>query len=100
MGVRVSPRLEARVRRDFEAGSVDLVLVRLAELDLPGIGSDVARERIHAAVVLLARGRWAAFEQQALLAQADWRDVLVSAGLADDDWPQRLDEQLGAARAS
>jgi hypothetical protein len=29
------------------------------------------------------------------LALADWRDVLVRAGLADEDWPQKLDAQLG-----
>ena len=26
---------------------------------------------------------------------ADWRDVLVAAGLADQDWPDRLDSELG-----
>jgi hypothetical protein len=33
------------------------------------------------------------------LAAKDWRDVLMAAGLADTDWPRRLDEELGRAGA-
>jgi len=29
------------------------------------------------------------------LCEQDWRDVLARGGLADDDWPQRLDAELG-----
>jgi len=29
------------------------------------------------------------------VAKADWRDVLMAAGLADEDWPARLDAALG-----
>jgi hypothetical protein len=28
------------------------------------------------------------------IAARDWRDVLVAARLADDDWPERLDAEL------
>jgi len=27
-------------------------------------------------------------------AETDWRDALVAGGLADDDWPDRLNEEL------
>ena len=91
----VSQRVEQRVRADFERDSIDPVLARLTALDLPLIDSADGRERIQAAVVLAARGRWSAFEQLAELAEVDWRDALVAAGLADEDWRERLDEQLG-----
>ena len=31
------------------------------------------------------------------LAATDWRDLLVRAGLGDDDWASRLDSELGSA---
>jgi hypothetical protein len=93
----VSERVERRVRRDFEPGTADAVLARLAALQLAGAVSDAGRERVQAAVVLGAGGRFAAFERQAALAETDWRDVLVAAALADDDWRARLDVELGPA---
>lgn len=29
------------------------------------------------------------------LSRLDWRDALVAGGLADEDWPERLDKELG-----
>jgi hypothetical protein len=87
--------VEQRVRTDFELGSIDEVLARLANLNLPLAESCDGRERIQAAVVLAAGGRWSAFQELAALAEVDWRDVLVAAGLADTDWQTRLEEQLG-----
>jgi len=40
------------------------------------------QERLHAAVVLAAGGTIAGFHTQLELAQLDWRDVLMNAGLA------------------
>jgi hypothetical protein len=91
---RVSDRLAAVVRSEFEAGSVEPVLARLTGLNLPFIQTAAQRERVQAAVVLLAAGDYAAFERSAEQAEIDWRDVLVAAGLAHGDWPERLDEQL------
>jgi hypothetical protein len=34
-------------------------------------------------------------DYNARLAEADWRDVLVFSGLGDDDWPARLESELG-----
>jgi hypothetical protein len=95
MEPHVTQRVQQRVRTDFERGSIDPVLARLTALDLPRVDSADGRERIQAAVVLAARGRWSEFEQLAELAEVDWRDVLVAAELADEDWRTRLDEQLG-----
>lgn len=38
-------------------------------------------------------------QEIAALARVDWRDVLVRADLADDDWSYRLDNELGPATA-
>lgn len=88
----VSDRLAARVRIDFpEKGSADDLIRRLAEL--------TDSERIQSAIVLWAAGDLARFNDSAVLAGVDWRDVLVRGGLADDDWPMRLDQELGRSEA-
>lgn len=55
-------------------------------------------ERIQAGIVLLAGGDLAGLRQALDLARLDWRDVLMAAELAGDDWPQRLDAELGSSR--
>ena len=91
---RVSQRIEHRVRQDFGGASAEAVLNRLAAIDLPLLESEDGRERVQAAIVLLARGRRSAFEQQVALAEVDWRDVLVAAGLGNDDWREQLQTRL------
>jgi hypothetical protein len=93
-----STRLEGRIRRDFPApGAANGILTALDRL--PGeAGYDeefFRSERIRAAIVLLADGDLSHFRKAVELAKADWRDLLVAAGLAHEDWPARLDEALG-----
>jgi hypothetical protein len=96
----VSGRLKAAVARDFEPGSVDPVLIRLEGLDLPLMDTETGWERVQAAILVIASGGYVKFEEAASQAETDWRDVLVEAGLANEDWPERLDAQLGERRAS
>jgi hypothetical protein len=79
-----SDRLVKRAQRDF--GSTAAVEAVVGDLD---------GERLQAAVVLWARGDVYRLRDAAAMAQSDWRDALVRAGLADDDWRQRLDAELG-----
>ena len=81
----VSSRVEARVREDFAVGGAEAAIRRLDALNLP-MPEKQSRERIQAAIVLLAGGDADRFEYSATLAETDWRDVLVFSGLGDDDW--------------
>jgi hypothetical protein len=90
----VSRRLEAKVRSDFSAAEADDALRRLAALNLAG-AEEQSRERIEAAIVLLAKGNSFLFDYNVRVAETDWRDVLVFSGLGDEGWPARLDEELG-----
>lgn len=100
-GMAVSEsRLARRVLRDFpEPGSAPEVLRLLADLATGSRDEMLASERVHAAVVLAADGDIRRLHQALELAATDWRDVLVAAGLANADWPRRLDEELGHGTA-
>jgi hypothetical protein len=96
----VSDRAAARVRADFSSGERDAVLDLLERLQLPFLDDDSpGRERVEAAVLLLACGDGSRLRQAAAQAELDWRDVLVVAGLANADWPHHLDALLGPSRA-
>jgi hypothetical protein len=88
----VSARLARRVARDFGADAVFVVdLLESVREDELGLRES---ERMQAALVLAARGDLAAFASYLDLLRVDWRDVLVAGGLAEGDWPRRLDEEL------
>lgn len=94
----VSRRLAARVRADFNPAESDVVLELLEQLKLPFLDDNLpGRERVEAAVLVLAGGNRSLLLQAGALAEADWRDVLVAAGLAHEDWPQQVDALLGSS---
>ena len=88
-------RLVRRIRADFDGDSADEVIVGLDEMAASSTDPQHGSERVQAAVVLLAQGDRYELEQATQLALMDWRDVLVAAGLAEANWPDRLDEALG-----
>jgi hypothetical protein len=51
-------------------------------------------ERIHAALVLASSGNLTRFVAGVGLLRLDWRDAVVAGGLADANWPERLDAEL------
>ena len=56
---------------------------------------EFASERLQAAIVLLAGGSFIRVREAVQLALTDWRDLLVAAELAHEDWPDRLLAELG-----
>jgi hypothetical protein len=95
VGAGVPARLERRVRAEF-GEAAGQVLAQLASLELP-LAEKQSPERLAAAIVVCARGDRDRLAVAVRLAERDWRDVLVAAGLANGDWPDRLDELLGGA---
>jgi hypothetical protein len=92
----VTPRVERYVRERFEEGDVELVLSALAEWRI-SYEPEPPGERLIAAVVLAADGRLDGVDDAFRLADRDWRDLLVGAGLHHDDWRGVLDRRLGPA---
>jgi hypothetical protein len=80
------------------AGQVAMRLLEETKFPMTEEGS-VLEERIHLAIVKMVREPWPRevqptpqdkFTESLELGKTDWRDLLVSAGLANDDWPSIL----------
>lgn len=87
-------RLVKRIRADFAPGTAVEVVRRLRALPEDRFGGQDV-ERIQVALVVLSGGSWSHFVDGLGLLEQDWRDVLVSGGMADQDWPMVLSRQLG-----
>ncbi|WP_254407475.1 hypothetical protein [Streptomyces sp. GMY02] len=94
----ISVRLERRIRRDFPEPGAAAEITRMLD-ELPSTASHDAEhfagERLQAAIVLLAEGSIHRFHEAVRLALVDWRDLLVAAELAHENWPDRLRAELG-----
>ena len=95
-GNNVSPRLEARVRRDYP-GATEEVLAFLRTFSDTHAASRQDPERLQAAAFVLLEGDVGRIAHVLTLVR-DWRDGLVWSGLGQPDWPDRLNEMLGPRR--
>ncbi|MBE8519647.1 hypothetical protein ILP97_19450 [Amycolatopsis sp. H6(2020)] len=94
-------RLQRRIRRDFpEPGSAPEIMRLLDDVPRQTGNKIHGSERVQAAIILLARGDIQRFRDAVTLSTQDWRDVLVAADLAHEDWPARLDWELGPVTSS
>lgn len=91
---KVSQRLQRRVQQDF-GGEAAQVLAELEQLpeSLP-LAEQQNPERIQAAIVLPSEGDLESFWELVELAHLDWRDLLLAAELADQNWSQQLQALL------
>ncbi|MEV0094007.1 hypothetical protein [Streptomyces sp. NPDC050738] len=95
----MSARLERRIHEDFpERGSAPEIM-RILDGLTETAGHDAeccAGERLQAAIIVLAQGSVRQFRDAVQLALTDWRDLLVAADLADENWRDRLQAELGS----
>jgi len=80
------------IQRSFAAGDRDYVSEKLASTGLP-MGAVAPPPRVHAGILFLAKGNRAKFDEVLSSACADWRDTLVAAGLANQNWKLVLDKR-------
>jgi hypothetical protein len=102
MPLLVTQRVSERVSRDFKPSQRAEAAYLLASLDLGRHDSQAGDERIHSAMLLIANGNVDRLLDAASLAETDWRDLLVTADLADDGWQEKVDRFLdgGGPRSS
>lgn len=86
-----SPRIVERLAADFGAAAPGM----LSPLERLEISQQVDAERIHAAILLAARGSQTMFQDALEHAHADWRDLLDRTGLADENWHHVVDAKFG-----
>jgi hypothetical protein len=95
--IALTDRLRGRVLLEFGADRGDAAAELLERVDLGDWRSTTSadgRERVLAAILILAQGDPERLIRFARDAERDWRDVLVFAELAQPDWPERLDAYL------
>lgn len=95
----VTERLHRRIRTDLPGEQAAQGVVGALRELVVDLGPDGTRgttpERLTAAVVLFAQGDIQRVRSAVRLALTDWRDLLMAADLGDENWPARLDEELG-----
>jgi hypothetical protein len=89
-----SPRLEARVRRDFPPEAADQVITFLQTVPDIHSASRQDAERLQTAAFILLEGDPRRIPHVREILMQDWRDMLVWAGLGHSNWPDRLNEML------
>lgn len=91
-----SERLVRRIRQDFSTNDACRVIEALRPIpDCFPLGANQDPERLQAAVVLTSDGNYTALQTAIQLGHADWRDLLMNAGLEHSNWPSKLDVALG-----
>jgi len=89
----VSDVVEQQIATRFDADGGATVLASFRATDLPFLTApnrQRERDRVHLAIIKLANGNAPAAGRWLRQAARDWRDVLMSAGLANGDWSQML----------
>ncbi|MFV0632549.1 hypothetical protein [Demequina sp.] len=87
----VTDRIRERAIEDFGADSPQI----LGALERLGVSGSVDPERVHAAVLIAARGSRTVFTDALEHAESDWRDLLDRAGLADAGWADAVTAHFG-----
>ena len=91
--MNVSDIVEGQIATRFGETGASTVLESFRSTPLPFLDAPNRareRDRVHLAIIKLADGDSAAAERWIRQAARDWRDVLMSAGLANGDWAQSL----------
>ena len=77
-----------QAHRFFPSAQADDVIAALDQSNL-SLGFTSA-DRVHLAILLISKGDMQQFRVALSQATRDWRDTLIIAGLADNDWPTVL----------
>lgn len=86
--MQISNEMTSLIRDVFPAAEAEPILSSLSSLEEDD--SPEPDQVIGAILILLKRHGLAQLDAIVRLAARDWRDLLMSAGLADDDWTFRL----------
>jgi hypothetical protein len=83
--------IREQAHRFFGSSQADDVIAAFDATELPLVANN--GERVFLAILILARGDMQRLRMELKHARIDWRDTLVVAGLANEDWPAVLKQQ-------
>lgn len=89
----LSPLVRREARARFAPVDAHDVVRLLEATQLPFLDEPARtreRDRVHLAILKSADGSFERFARQLAQAATDWRDVLVEAGMGNEDWPDVL----------
>jgi hypothetical protein len=86
MAYIVTDLVRQQARKLFTPDEADLVISELETTRIPLVADGTAPERIHLAILYVSDGDLREFDQTLNRGKMDFRDTLVSAGLAHEDW--------------
>ncbi len=89
---QLEPSIIREITRSFAVEHREYVTARLAHTGLP-MGAVAPPPRVHAAILWLAKGDRAKFDEVLAMACVDWRDTLTAAGLASRNWKLVLNKR-------
>ncbi len=92
--MELTERTLHRLQRDFKASELDRARYIIESVDIGGHDETQGSERIQVAMLILAGRNLDRLLEAAVLTETDWRDLLVDADLADDDWRPKVDAYL------
>ena len=91
MRYTITPAVRQQAASVLASGELAAALKALAATPLPHLPKTTAEvERVHLAVLHLCGGTLTGLRSVLDMAKRDWRDVLMGAGLAFENWPDVL----------
>src|SRR5205814_2238722 len=90
----VSDVVRREISKRFSATDAPTVLGLLEQTELPLLDGDEYqrdRDRVQLAILKILDGDIGNVHATLRMASIDWRDTLIAAGLANENWPQVLE---------
>ena len=89
--INVSSQVKDALKKSFDKKYVPILVNKLENTEFPLISNHT--ERVHLSIIIASQGDVEKFHQYLKLSTIDWRDTLVSAGLADENWRDVLEDK-------
>lgn len=97
--MQISSEMISLIREKFESSDSEAILSAVETLDEQDF-DDQDPDRIAGAIAVLAKRNMKNLSGIIQSAETDWRDLLLGAGIADEDWPLQFIEIIASWRDS
>jgi hypothetical protein len=87
--MRIFPPVEEKIRATFPAQEAEIAISALSGMTTPPLDKEwmTTRARVQVAIFISSQAHLERLLAGVAGAEIDWRDILVSGGLAESNWP-------------